>query len=137
MGAALTPVAPETVSSVGERRLAAAIFDAQMGSSEVTLCDVDLDTVADQGVAVTVQGSEVILLSRGGDFFAISGICPHKGARLLDGSIKEDIVTCPWHRQRFDLRTGECVTNPRLRLPVFEAVVDGSTVTIKSAASAE
>ena len=44
-----------------------------------------------------------------GTFRAIETGCKHAQANLLDGPIKGDIVTCPRHGWKFNLRTGECI----------------------------
>jgi nitrite reductase/ring-hydroxylating ferredoxin subunit len=36
-----------------------------------------------------------------------SRVCPHMGGPLDQGRIEGEEITCPWHRYRFDLRTGE------------------------------
>ena len=38
---------------------------------------------------------------------AYSSVCPHMGGPLAQGRIQDGEVTCPWHRYRFDLQTGE------------------------------
>ena len=53
--------------------------------------------------------------SRGDDkYFAVSRRCRHQLADLADGSIDaEGCLVCPWHRSRYDVRTGEMVEGPR------------------------
>ena len=38
--------------------------------------------------------------------FAINNICPHQGASLGKGTLKGFVVSCPWHHQQFDIRSG-------------------------------
>jgi Rieske Fe-S protein len=38
---------------------------------------------------------------------AYSSVCPHMGGPLQLGEIAHGEVTCPWHRFRFDLKTGQ------------------------------
>jgi nitrite reductase/ring-hydroxylating ferredoxin subunit len=60
--------------------------------------------------AVGNRGSE-----RGDDrYFAVSRRCRHQLADLSAGSIDADgCLVCPWHRSRYDVRTGEMVEGPR------------------------
>lgn len=47
-------------------------------------------------------------------------LCPHNRGPLFQGTIDEGhVVTCPWHRYRYDLDTGECLTEPSLRLGTY------------------
>ncbi len=69
------------------------------------------------------------------EWHAVSHIDPATGApviaRGLVGSVDDDgetipTVASPLHKQRFDLRTGRCLDDPELTLPVFGiTVVDG------------
>lgn len=38
--------------------------------------------------------------------FAINNVCPHQGASLGKGTLKGFVVSCPWHHQQFDIRSG-------------------------------
>ena len=44
-----------------------------------------------------------------GDVLAVQAFCPHLEAPLFLGSVADGAVTCPWHRWRFDLRSGACL----------------------------
>ena len=47
-----------------------------------------------------------------GEIFALDNTCPHAGGPIGDGSLKDDIVTCPWHGWKFNVRTGHRLKNP-------------------------
>lgn len=60
-------------------------------------------------------GDRKVLLARfEDDFWAIAPECPHAGAALADGVMKDDRVVCPWHNACFSLRTGEMLEPPAL-----------------------
>lgn len=41
--------------------------------------------------------------------FAIDNRCPHEGYPLVEGSVKDCVLTCDWHNWKFDLRDGACL----------------------------
>ena len=47
-----------------------------------------------------------------GTFFAMEVTCKHQGADLTEGKLEGNILTCPRHQWRYDISTGECLTNP-------------------------
>ena len=49
----------------------------------------------------------------GGEFFALDDVCPHAGAPLSEGPVKNGTIMCMWHAWRFNLRDGTCVNIPK------------------------
>ena len=48
----------------------------------------------------------VLVVHEQGRVFALDNRCPHLGFALHKGSIRDGILTCPWHHARFDLASG-------------------------------
>jgi nitrite reductase/ring-hydroxylating ferredoxin subunit len=61
---------------------------------------------------VDVHGERVAVANVDGQFFAFSDECTHDGGPLSEGDLEGEIVTCPWHFSRFNVRTGEIVDSP-------------------------
>jgi nitrite reductase/ring-hydroxylating ferredoxin subunit len=84
--------------------------------------------------AVTVGGEEVAVANVDGAFCAFSNFCSHEGGPLAEGELDGDIVTCPWHFTRFNIRTGEVVDgvtdDP---IPVYPVEVRDGEVWVKPA----
>ena len=60
-------------------------------------------------------GPESILVANvGGELFAISDTCTHRGGSLSRGALLDGIVICPRHGSRFDVRTGKSVGGPKI-----------------------
>jgi nitrite reductase/ring-hydroxylating ferredoxin subunit len=84
------------------------------------------------GRGATVQllnGTELALYNIDGEFYAIENFCPHKGAPLADGHLCGHTVECDWHGWRFDVRTGECVTN-RGAVETYEVIIEDELIKI-------
>jgi len=62
-----------------------------------------------------------------GALVAHTTVCPHWLGPLSQEPGQPDVVRCPWHGFRFDLRTRRCLSEPALRLasPPTIAVVEG------------
>ncbi len=39
-----------------------------------------------------------------------------------------EIVTCPWHGMEFDITTGRCLANPKVRLRSYPVTVEDGQV---------
>jgi len=44
-----------------------------------------------------------------GRLFAVDDACPHEGYPLSQGTVKDCVVTCPWHNFKFRLDDGSCL----------------------------
>lgn len=54
-----------------------------------------------------VHGKKVCLVYRESKLFAIEDSCPHNGESLSKGTVNfQGEIVCPWHGQRFSLKTG-------------------------------
>lgn len=91
------------------------------------------DLTPDRGVAAMVDGRQIAIfrLAPDDEVVAIDNRDPFSGACVLSRGIVGscgDVVTVasPVYKQRFDLRTGECIDQPGVSVPVPEVrVVDG------------
>jgi nitrite reductase/ring-hydroxylating ferredoxin subunit len=55
---------------------------------------------------------EFLVAELEGQFYCLDGRCTHAGAPLAEGSLKGNVLTCPWHYSRFDITTGAVVRGP-------------------------
>lgn len=72
-------------------------------------------------------GDRVIaLFNVDGTFYAMDGVCLHRGGPVGEGDLEETIVTCPWHGFQYDVTTGRNVMDPDIGLEPYPVeVVDG------------
>jgi nitrite reductase (NADH) small subunit/3-phenylpropionate/trans-cinnamate dioxygenase ferredoxin subunit len=86
-----------------------------------------------RGRAVRVEGCSVALLREGGKILAVADACPHMGASLADGTLREGVVTCPWHGWRYDGASGEGLApaRPWARVQTFEVKLEGEDVLVR------
>ena len=54
-----------------------------------------------------VDGRPLMLAHWSGQFFALDGLCPHKGFELHGAMLWDHLLECPWHHYQYDIRTGE------------------------------
>jgi ferredoxin-nitrite reductase len=90
------------------------------------------DEIAEgRGKALTVNGTEAAVFKCEGRLYATQNWCPHAGAALAGGIVDGGEVVCPGHGYRFDLKTGMCSTDSKLRLKLFHLVPQGPGFTIQ------
>jgi nitrite reductase/ring-hydroxylating ferredoxin subunit len=95
---------------------------------------------------VELGGHRVGVFRLDGGFFALADRCPHRGAPLcssgevvnaVEGVGDEARVTrqgalvrCPWHKWDFDIASGRCTVDGRLRVRRYPAWVDGEELVV-------
>ena len=84
-----------------------------------------------------------------GEFYAYSNMCLHQGGPACEGITIPKVVdiiaedktyhgqtfdesqmhfVCPWHGYEYDLKTGECIADRRMKLRKYEVVSRGDDV---------
>jgi nitrite reductase/ring-hydroxylating ferredoxin subunit len=83
---------------------------------------------------VTVDEVDVLVVRQGGELFALSNRCAHRGGPLHDGEVADGCVTCPWHGSVFRLSDGSVERGPSAYpQPVWEIRASGGRVEVRSA----
>jgi 3-phenylpropionate/trans-cinnamate dioxygenase ferredoxin subunit len=75
---------------------------------------------------VNLGAQSVVVCRTESGVHAFENRCPHAEFPLSGGQIVQDAIRCPTHGAKFDVRTGQPLTNPRLApLRRFRVEVDG------------
>jgi nitrite reductase (NADH) large subunit len=93
----------------------------------------------DRGVAALLPGGDQVAVFRTQEeVYALSNVDPFSGAPVLSRGIVGDrggvpVAVSPVYKQAFDLRTGVCVDDPSVSVPVYPVKVDqDGTVLVRS-----
>ncbi|HET9870872.1 MAG TPA: Rieske 2Fe-2S domain-containing protein [bacterium] len=91
-----------------------------------------LDELEDgRSAAVEVGVMPLMLHRRGAQVFATGVFCPHAEVRLDPANCFGDEIVCKAHGYHSNIRTGECLTDPDLRLPTYPVRVLEGEVWVK------
>jgi 3-phenylpropionate/trans-cinnamate dioxygenase ferredoxin component len=61
---------------------------------------------------VEAKGTAVLLANIAGEYYAIGNKCTHRSCKLSSGTLEGEIVKCPCHGSKFNVKTGEVVHGP-------------------------
>ncbi len=67
----------------------------------------------------TAKGTLAVGISKGRPF-AVSNVCRHQFGKLGRGRVADGCLECPWHRARYDVRTGVMLEGPKGRIFGFK-----------------
>jgi nitrite reductase (NADH) small subunit len=74
----------------------------------------------------------VCIANVGGVFTAMDNACPHRAAPLSAGCIADGNLVCYWHGWEFRLSDGEGVYPARTSVKLYELIIQGDDVYLKS-----
>ena len=95
---------------------------------------------------VELGGHRIGLFRVGDELYALADRCPHRGAPLCSSgrvatSIElrdgrpalgeaDTLVRCPWHKWDFEIATGQCAVDARLRVRRYRVRIDGEEIVV-------
>ena len=111
--------------------------------AEVFVCAQSDMQDGDRYIVRTETGDELGVFFYGGEYYSYSNYCVHAGGPACEGIMiprvldlidenrhhvgqafsEEMHFVCPWHGFEYDLRTGECIGNRKLKLKQYQVVV--------------
>lgn len=92
-----------------------------------------------------VGGLRVGLFRVADDFHALADRCPHRGAPICSGRVvaaleltpdgpelgaPASVIRCPWHKWEFEIETGRCLVDERLRVRRYAVRVEGDELVV-------
>ena len=89
-----------------------------------TLGELPKDSV----IEVEHRGDLYAICNAGGEIRALSGVCPHEGGPLGQGTVIQGMIVCPWHMWEFDSRSGVCLVDERLGVPTFDVKIEAAGI---------
>lgn len=104
-------------------------------SRTIRLASTD-DIPEGEGREFKVGELYVAIFHHNGQFYAMEDVCPHAGAPLNNGPLRNGTVMCLWHGWCFNLHDGVCINHPKAwSVPTYPVSIrdQGIYVTLPSA----
>ena len=90
------------------------------------------DLAEGEVLGIEIAGQSIALYAVDAGIFATDNICTHAYARLSDGWLDGEVIECPLHAARFDIRTGKVLDPPATEdLKTYPVRVVGDEVQIR------
>ena len=80
---------------------------------------------------VRVKNEEIAVFKHQGKLCALQNICPHEGGQLSAGWIEDGAAVCPLHGYKFDLASGACANDSKLKAKIFKLAAEGENYTVE------
>ncbi|MFT5110841.1 MAG: 3-phenylpropionate/trans-cinnamate dioxygenase ferredoxin subunit [Parasphingorhabdus sp.] len=81
---------------------------------------------------VDIDDVMVAVFNIDGEFYAIEDLCSHDGGEIATGCLLDDVIECPRHGARFNVKTGEVLSAPAYEdIDIFEVRIKDNTVQVR------
>jgi naphthalene 1,2-dioxygenase ferredoxin component len=106
--------------------------DETMTETENWITVADRSVVgANSVVGVKAGDLDVALYNIDGQLYATHNVCTHAHALLSDGFLEGDVIECPLHGGRFEVKTGKGLGAPiTCDLKTFPVRVEGDAIQV-------
>jgi len=90
------------------------------------------DLTEGEVLGVEVGGRSIALYDADGSLYATDNVCTHAYACLSDGWLAGEVIECPLHAARFDIRTGKVLDPPATEdLKTYPVRVVGDEIQVR------
>lgn len=80
-----------------------------------------------------VNDIEVLIVNVDDEFYALENRCPHMGYPLYFGTLQGEVITCGFHYEKFNVKTGKPSGNVTQKpLKTFKTRIQGSTILVET-----
>jgi nitrite reductase/ring-hydroxylating ferredoxin subunit len=55
---------------------------------------------------------EILVVKNAGQIYCLQARCTHAGAPLVEGELDGEVLQCPWHGSRFNIKNGLVIRGP-------------------------
>jgi len=80
---------------------------------------------------VRVDDQTIAVFHIDGEYHAIDDICTQDGGPLAEGRLEGEVIECPRHGARFNVKTGEVLSLPAtVPVPTYAVRVEGDEIQV-------
>ena len=79
-------------------------------------------------ISAKLEGNFIGIHNVNGKYYAVNNICPHVGGILHAGQLENDVIVCPIHQWKFDVKTGRCIWPGKCGIATYPVKVDGEDI---------
>ena len=76
------------------------------------------------------RGKAMAVFNENGRHYILNYICPHSGGPIGEGTIKDGIVTCPFHGWSYQADTGLPQASAEHSISAYEVKVEGDAILV-------
>lgn len=72
---------------------------------------------------IQVDDISIGVFHHAGEWYALSNRCLHRSGPICEGSLSGDVIACPWHGYKYNLKTGKLLIDPDAKLDTYRVEI--------------
>ena len=81
---------------------------------------------------VRLDDQEIAVFHLDDGYYAIEDVCTHDGGPVAEGVVEGDVIECPRHGARFNIRSGAALCLPATSpVPTYTVRVEGDAIQVE------
>jgi 3-phenylpropionate/trans-cinnamate dioxygenase ferredoxin component len=81
---------------------------------------------------VRIDDQELAVFLLGGSYYALDDVCTHDGGPIAEGELDGEIIECPRHGAKFNVKTGAVISLPAISpVPTYAVRVQGDEIQVE------
>lgn len=78
-----------------------------------------------------IGGRSLGVFHHNGEWYAVRNYCLNRSGPIATGSLEDDVLTCPWHGYQYDVKTGEFLLDPAVKLETYPVEIRDGKVHVQ------
>ena len=81
---------------------------------------------------VRIDDSELAVFLLQGEYYALDDVCTHDGGPIAEGALEGDVIECPRHGAKFNVKTGAVLALPAISpVPTYAVRIEGDEIQVR------
>ena len=78
-----------------------------------------------------IGGRSMGVFHHDGEWYAVRNYYLHRSGPVATGDLEGDVLTCPWHGYQYDVKTGEFLLDPAVKLETYQVDIRDGKVHVQ------
>jgi nitrite reductase/ring-hydroxylating ferredoxin subunit len=80
---------------------------------------------------LSIGGRSVGIFHHDGEWYAVRNYCLHRSGPIATGTLDGDVLTCPWHGYQYNVKSGEFLLDPAVKLETYPVEIRDGKVHVQ------
>lgn len=107
--------------------------------------EAEFNATGESRIITEISGKEIAVFRVDDEYHGVLNYCVHQAGPLCEGRLtgdteigedgwswvptrEDEIISCPWHAWKFDIKDGQCIDDGRYSVPTYDVEVEDGEI---------